>query len=62
MYIVGSSFGLTQIRHKLVQYPVLLEGWILDEFVPYLGESEGRANYIHQTRPISSAIRGLPIQ
>ena len=27
LLVFGSSFGLTQIQHRLVQYPVILDGY-----------------------------------
>ena len=27
LLVIGSSFGLAQIRHRLVQYPVILDGY-----------------------------------
>ena len=36
LLVFGSSYGLTQIQHRLVQYPVILDGYPFNEkFIVY---------------------------
>ena len=54
LLVFGSSFGLAQIRHRLVQYPVILDGYPSNKMYIYTHNHAGAHNDIDQWRDLFS--------
>ena len=53
LLVFGSSFGLTQIRHRLVQYPVILDGYPFKIYI-----NHGQEVYISDIPPAVEEVYG----